>query len=62
MGCAIVVRSDTALSDLDLLADARRRLAGYKVPKRVCFVDAIPRLGSGKIDRRALSDMVSAGE
>ena len=62
VGCAIVVRSDTALSDVDLLADARRRLAGYKVPKRVCFVDAIPRLGSGKIDRRALSDMVSAGE
>ncbi len=62
VGCAIVVRSDATLNDIVLLADARTRLAGYKVPKRVCFVDAIPRLGSGKVDRRALSDMLAAAQ
>jgi acyl-CoA synthetase (AMP-forming)/AMP-acid ligase II len=38
-----------------LLGFARGRLAGYKVPRRVVLVDALPRLGSGKIDRQALA-------
>ena len=59
--CAVIVRSDATLSDTMLLADARTRLASYKVPKRVHFVAALPRLGSGKVDRRALAEMLDAG-
>lgn len=33
----------------------RDRLPGYKVPKRIEIVDALPRNGTGKIMRRALS-------
>ncbi len=33
----------------------RDRLPGYKVPKRVEIIDALPRNGTGKIMRRALS-------
>ena len=36
---------------------SRQRLAGYKVPKSVVFVGELPRLGSGKPDRRALASM-----
>lgn len=61
VGCAVIVRSDATLSDTMLLADVRTRLASYKVPKRVHFVAALPRLGSGKVDRRALADMLDAG-
>ena len=43
------------MSDASLLGFARARLAGYKVPKRVVVLDALPRLGSGKIDRHALA-------
>jgi acyl-CoA synthetase (AMP-forming)/AMP-acid ligase II len=35
---------------------ARARLAGYKIPKRVVVVDAIPKSPVGKILRRALRD------
>lgn len=59
VGCALVVRDDPALDESRLLGDARARLAGYKVPKRVQFVDAIPRLGSGKIDRRAVQQLIA---
>jgi fatty-acyl-CoA synthase len=60
VGCALVVRRDEALLADALLAHARSRLAGYKVPKRVQFVDAIPRLGSGKVDRASLAPMLEA--
>ena len=60
VGCAFVVArgeapgADTTV-DRELLGFARARLAGYKVPKRVVLLDALPRLGSGKIDRQALA-------
>ena len=38
-----------------MVAHARTRLAGYKVPKAVFILPEIPRLGSGKPDRRALA-------
>ena len=50
----VVARADASLDGPTVVAHARRTLAGYKVPKRVLIVDALPRLGSGKIDRRAL--------
>jgi acyl-CoA synthetase (AMP-forming)/AMP-acid ligase II len=34
----------------------RERLAGYKIPKQVVVVDAIPKSPVGKILRRALRD------
>jgi len=35
-------------------AAVREHLAGFKVPRRVVVVDALPLTGSGKIDRPAL--------
>lgn len=59
VGRAFVVRADErTLGEGELLHHARERLAGYKVPRSVCFVPDIPRLGSGKPDRRALASWV----
>jgi fatty-acyl-CoA synthase len=33
-------------------------MAVYKAPRRVLFVDALPRTATGKILRRALRDLV----
>lgn len=44
-----------------ILELARSRLAGYKVPERLVAADAIPRLPSGKIDRRRAAAMATAG-
>ncbi|MHB8450259.1 MAG: class I adenylate-forming enzyme family protein [Mycobacteriales bacterium] len=45
----------------ELLADLRGRLAGYKVPKRVEVVAAIPKSPVGKVLRRALRDPLWEG-
>ena len=41
-------------SEATLDAFARDRLAGYKVPRRYAFTDALPRNPSGKILKREL--------
>ena len=45
----------------DLLAFARRHLAGYKVPRSVDVVDELPRLPTGKLLTRVLRDRYWAG-
>ena len=40
----------------DVIAYAKSRLAAYKVPKTVEFVDAIPRSEATKVSRAALVD------
>ncbi len=58
VGRAFVVRRKGAsLTDDQIIAHARERLGRYKVPKSVVMLDDIPRLGSGKPDRRALAEM-----
>ncbi|WP_050386900.1 fatty acid--CoA ligase [Bradyrhizobium pachyrhizi] len=46
--------ADTAATDI--LAYARERLAGYKVPKSIDFADALPRNPTGKILKRELRE------
>ncbi|MGC1302171.1 MAG: AMP-binding protein [Caulobacteraceae bacterium] len=53
---AVVVRKDPALTAEDLIAYARQRLAGYKTPKDVVFVDSLPKSNVGKVLRRELRD------
>lgn len=55
----VVPRRGTMIEPGELLAWARSRLAGYKVPKGVTVLDAIPKLGSGKVDRSALAALVT---
>lgn len=51
----IVCRNGETLGVDEVLAHARSVLARYKVPRSVVFLAALPRLGSGKVDRAALA-------
>lgn len=51
---AIVVRSDAQLSEADVLNYCQGKLAAFKQPKGVVFIDEIPRNPSGKILKRLL--------
>jgi len=53
---AVVVRSSDALNEADLLAHAKQKLAGFKRPYGVVFVEEIPRNPSGKILKRVLRE------
>ncbi|MGE3075269.1 MAG: fatty acid--CoA ligase [Dehalococcoidia bacterium] len=59
---AIVVKKPGAEVDpADIIAFARERIAGYKVPKSVDFADVLPRNPSGKILKRELREPYWAG-
>ncbi|MFC3068514.1 fatty acid--CoA ligase [Phenylobacterium soli] len=45
----------------DIIAFARTRIAGFKAPKSVDFIEALPRNASGKILRRELREPYWAG-
>lgn len=52
---AYVVADPSAVTDDDLAAHARERLAGYKVPKAIHRLDELPRNAAGKLLRRRLA-------
>lgn len=60
---AIVVRTPGSVLQSDaLIAFARERIAGFKVPKSIDFVDTLPRNPSGKILKKDLRAPYWAGE
>ncbi|MFC5196821.1 acyl-CoA synthetase [Streptomyces kaempferi] len=54
----VVARGE--ISGGELVAHAREKLAHFKAPKRVLFVDELPRNASGKILKRELRDRFAA--
>jgi acyl-CoA synthetase (AMP-forming)/AMP-acid ligase II len=50
----VVLKAGEELSQADIIAHARGHIAGYKCPKSVDFISALPRNPSGKILRREL--------
>jgi acyl-coenzyme A synthetase/AMP-(fatty) acid ligase len=58
---AFVVRHDmTPIDAAAVKAFATERLAAYKVPREVMFVDRLPRTANGKVQRKALAAMLPA--
>jgi long-chain acyl-CoA synthetase len=49
-----VKAAGATVCDADVIAHCRKDLAGYKVPKQIVFIDALPKSNVGKILRREL--------
>jgi fatty-acyl-CoA synthase len=52
----IVRRAGAALDEVDVLRHCQQHLASFKTPKRVLFVDALPKNPSGKLLKRELRE------
>jgi len=52
----VVVRKDMQATEAEILEYCRDRLAKFKQPKSVDFVEALPRNPTGKVERRILKD------
>jgi acyl-CoA synthetase (AMP-forming)/AMP-acid ligase II len=52
----VVLKPGAALDPSDILEFARRRIAGYKVPKSIDVIEVLPRNASGKVLRRELRE------
>jgi acyl-CoA synthetase (AMP-forming)/AMP-acid ligase II len=59
----VIPMSDKRVTEAELIAHCRSRIAGYKTPKRIEFVAELPRVPSGKINKVALRESLrdSAG-
>ncbi len=57
----VVLREGAKADPAAIIAWARERIAAYKCPKSVEFIDALPRNASGKILRRELREPYWAG-
>ena len=55
-GVTAVVATRCELSEADLLALLKQRLAGYKCPKRIVFVAELPRNTMGKVQKNVLRE------
>jgi Acyl-CoA synthetases (AMP-forming)/AMP-acid ligases II len=55
----VVLRPGASVTEAELVALARDRLAPYKIPKRISFISDLPRNASGKVLKRELRDRFS---
>lgn len=57
----VLVRSDEDVSEDELREFCAGKLADYKVPRQIVFVDALPMTPSGKIAKATLREQYAAG-
>lgn len=53
----IVPRPEGAVTEAEIIEHCKKKLAAYKVPKKIAFVDALPKSTVGKILRRKLREL-----
>jgi fatty-acyl-CoA synthase len=56
----VELRPGFDLDEDELRTWLEARLARFKMPRDIVFVDAVPRLANGKIDRLELTQLVEA--
>ena len=60
VGCVIVVlKSDVLLSEEDILSFCNGKMAKFKLPRSVRFVDILPRNTTGKVLKTVLREHAS---
>lgn len=57
----VSLQDGVTVTELDLIAFARQRLADYKTPERIIFLERLPQGPSGKVQRRSLKENLQHG-
>jgi O-succinylbenzoic acid--CoA ligase len=55
---ALIEARDAEVTEAEVLAYCRERLAGYKLPRAIVFTDALPCTASGKVQRSKAAEIV----
>lgn len=55
---AVVLRDGASASAEEIIEHCHQNLAGYKCPKKVTFLDSLPKTAIGKISRKDIREMV----
>lgn len=57
---AVIVAPRRRVTEAELIEWAEERLSHFKVPRRVIFVDELPRTGTAKVDRSRVRELFAA--
>lgn len=57
---AVVLRKGKQVDPEALFAYLKKRIAGYKVPKNILFMDKLPESSTGKVQKQVLKDMFTS--
>jgi acyl-CoA synthetase (AMP-forming)/AMP-acid ligase II len=57
----VVLKQGKSASEQDIIRFCKDRIAHYKAPKSIDFIEALPRTGSGKIQKKGLRDQYWKG-
>src|ERR1041385_4806963 len=49
----IAIKSGHAITEAEVIGHCRERLARFKCPQRIVFIDALPRNATGKVHKRS---------
>ena len=55
----VALRKGQTLSEAALIAFSRERMAGYKQPRKIVFVDELPQTASGKVQRAKVRELLA---
>jgi acyl-CoA synthetase (AMP-forming)/AMP-acid ligase II len=58
---AIIVRNEQDLDANAVLEYCKDRMAGYKIPRTVTFMDSLPLTATGKVQKPILKKQISLG-
>ncbi len=58
----VVLKKDVKMSEEDLINFCKSRLADFKCPKKIYFVDDIPKGATGKLLKRELARLYAKGD
>jgi len=58
----VALKQGAEVTEEELVGFVRERLAGYKTPKRIVFMESIPKTPIGKILRRQVREMLSESD
>jgi acyl-coenzyme A synthetase/AMP-(fatty) acid ligase len=61
VAAAVVLREGKACTENELREFARKRLAEFKVPRKILFVAEIPKGATGKLQRIGLAEKLGLG-
>ncbi len=61
VAAAVVREVGASVTEAGLMAFGRDRLGGYKLPRRVVFVEALPQTASGKVQRAGVRGLFEGG-
>ncbi|MEN6404571.1 MAG: non-ribosomal peptide synthetase [Armatimonadia bacterium] len=61
VGAAVVPREGVQVDELSLRLAVAERLADFKVPRRIVFLDELPRSATGKLERIGLAERLGLG-